>query len=95
VGSYDRTGVYTALDERYPDAVIVVPPRNDAVLSATADTDPTQRDCHIQAITTGSDETLGVPTGVSTSAQGRTWAGVLHRCTRLSQVKSCQNNALA
>jgi hypothetical protein len=37
-GGYDRTGVYTALDGRYPDAVIVVPPRADAVLSATADT---------------------------------------------------------
>jgi len=49
-GGYDRTGVYTALDERYPDAVIVVPPRADVVLSATADTNPTQRDCHIQAI---------------------------------------------
>jgi hypothetical protein len=42
--------VYTALEERYPDAVIVVPPRADAVLSANAETDPTQRDCHIQAI---------------------------------------------
>jgi hypothetical protein len=49
-GGYDRTGVYTALDERYPDAVIVVPPRADAVLSATADTNPTQRDGHIRAI---------------------------------------------
>ncbi len=29
---------------------MVVPPRADAVLSATADTEPTQRDCHIQAI---------------------------------------------
>src|SRR6187397_169626 len=47
-GGYDRTGVYTALDERHPDATVVVPPRVDAVLSATADTDPTQRDCHIQ-----------------------------------------------
>jgi hypothetical protein len=50
VGSYDRTGVYTALDERYPAATVVVPPRADAVLSATADTDPTQRDRHIQGI---------------------------------------------
>src|SRR4051812_12060315 len=47
---YDRTGVYTALDERHPDAKVIVPPRADAVLSATADTDPTQRDRHIQAI---------------------------------------------
>ena len=49
-GGYDRTCVYTALDERHPDATVVVPPRVDAVLSATADTEPTQRDCHIQAI---------------------------------------------
>jgi hypothetical protein len=49
-GGYDRTGVYTTLDERYPDAVIVVPPRADAVLSANAETEPTQRDGHIQAI---------------------------------------------
>ena len=49
-GGYDRTGVYTALDERHPDAMVVVPPRVDAVLSATADTEPTQRDRHIQAI---------------------------------------------
>ena len=46
-GGYDRTGVYTALDERHPAATVVVPPRADAVLSATADT--TQRDCHIQS----------------------------------------------
>src|SRR4051794_18043764 len=49
-GGYDRTGVYTALDERHPAATVVVPPRSDAVLSATADTNPTQRDGHIQAI---------------------------------------------
>src|SRR5687768_8863758 len=41
-GGYDRTNVYTALDERHPAALIVVPPR--------ADTEPTQRDRHIQAI---------------------------------------------
>jgi hypothetical protein len=46
----DRTGVYTTLDERHPAAVIVVPPRADAVLSAAADAEPTQRDGHIQAI---------------------------------------------
>jgi transposase len=49
-GGYDRTGLYTALDERHPDATVVVPPRSDAVLSATADTEPTQRDRHILAI---------------------------------------------
>src|SRR3954453_20127610 len=49
-GGYDRTGVYTALDERHPAATVVVPPHSDAVLSATADTEPTQRDRHIQTI---------------------------------------------
>src|SRR5688500_7786671 len=49
-GGYDRTDVYTTLDQRHPDATVVVPPRADAVLSPTADTDPTQRDCHIQEI---------------------------------------------
>ena len=37
-GGYDRTNVYTALDECHPDAVLIVPPRADAVLSAMADT---------------------------------------------------------
>jgi IS5 family transposase len=49
-GGYDRTGVYTALDEHHPDAKVIVPPRADAVLSENAKTDPTQRDRHIQAI---------------------------------------------
>jgi hypothetical protein len=43
-------GVYTTLNERYPDAKVIVPPRGDAVLSAAADIEPTQRDRHIQAI---------------------------------------------
>jgi hypothetical protein len=47
-GAYDRTSVYATLHERHPDAAVVVPPRTDAVLSATAA--PTQRDRHIQAI---------------------------------------------
>src|SRR3954469_7178152 len=49
-GGYDRTGVYTALDERHPDAKVIIPPRADAVLSENAKTGPTQRDRHIQAI---------------------------------------------
>jgi hypothetical protein len=42
--------VYTALNERHPGAKVIVPPRADAVLSAAADTEPTQHDRHIQAI---------------------------------------------
>ena len=49
-GGYDRTGVYTALNKRHPDAKVIVPPRADAVFSANAETEPTQRDRHIQAI---------------------------------------------
>jgi Transposase DDE domain len=49
-GGYDRTGVYTALDERHPAATVVFPPRADAVLSASAETEPTRRDRHILAI---------------------------------------------
>jgi hypothetical protein len=36
--------------ERHPGADVVVPPRSTAVPSATAETAPTQRDCHLQLI---------------------------------------------
>lgn len=49
-GAYDQTGVYEAVAARHPEAVVVAPPRIDAVLSATAASAPTQRDRHIQAI---------------------------------------------
>ena len=49
-GAYDRTEVYAKVLRRDPDAKVVVPPRSDAVPSDTADTDPTQRDRHIQDI---------------------------------------------
>ncbi|NUB25787.1 IS5 family transposase [Azospirillum brasilense] len=49
-GAYDRTDVYAAVAARHPAAEAIAPPRSDAVLSATADTAPTQRDRHIQAI---------------------------------------------
>ncbi len=49
-GAYDRTGFYAAVHERHPDAAVVAPPRRDAVLSDTAETAPTPRDRHIQAI---------------------------------------------
>jgi len=49
-GGYDRNNVYATLNWRYPAAVVMILPRADAVLSATTDTEPGQRDCHIQAI---------------------------------------------
>jgi hypothetical protein len=49
-GAYDQDGVYVAVAERHPDAAVIVPPRATAVPSATANTAPTQRDCHLQCI---------------------------------------------
>lgn len=50
-GGYDRTEVYEGVAARHPEAAVIAPPRVNAVLSATAETTPTQRDRNIQAIT--------------------------------------------
>src|SRR3954470_16950915 len=49
-GAYDQESVYADVAERHPGADVVVPPRSTAVPSATAETAPTQRDCHLQLI---------------------------------------------
>jgi hypothetical protein len=49
-GAYDQDRVYDAVAEHSPEAAVVVPPRSTAVLSVSAETGPTQRDHHIQAI---------------------------------------------
>ena len=49
-GAYDREDVYGAIAERHRDAAVIVPPRSNAVLSATAATAPTPRDQHLQLI---------------------------------------------
>ena len=49
-GGYDQDGVYADVAERHPDANVVIPPRTTAVPSETAETAPTQRDCHLQHI---------------------------------------------
>jgi len=49
-GAYDQESVSTAVAERYPKAAIIVPPRSTAVSSETAETEPTQRDRHLQSI---------------------------------------------
>jgi Transposase DDE domain len=49
-GAYDQEGVAAAVTERHPEAVVIVPPRSTAVPSETAETAPTQRDQHLQAI---------------------------------------------
>src|SRR5215203_5340310 len=49
-GAYDQDGVYASVAERHPEAAVVVPPRATAVPSQTAESDPTQRDRHLQHI---------------------------------------------
>jgi hypothetical protein len=49
-GDYDQDRVYQAVTEHHPDAAVIVPPRATAVLSASAETAPTQRDRHLQTI---------------------------------------------
>jgi hypothetical protein len=49
-GAYDRTDVYAQIAARHPEAEIIVPPRSSAVPGASAETAPTARDRHLQAI---------------------------------------------
>ncbi|UEM07676.1 transposase (plasmid) [Skermanella rosea] len=49
-GAYHQDRVYDAVAVHSQGAAVVVPPRATAVLSDSTETDPTQRDCHIQAI---------------------------------------------
>jgi hypothetical protein len=49
-GAFDRDDVYAEVAARHPEAAVVVPPRASAVPSAAAETDPTQRDRHLQVI---------------------------------------------
>jgi hypothetical protein len=49
-GAYDQDRVYDGVAEHSAEAAVVVPPRSTAVLSPSAETDPTQRDRHLQVI---------------------------------------------
>jgi hypothetical protein len=49
-GAYDGEPIYHSVAAHTLDAAVVIPPRSTAVPSATADTEPTQRDRHIQLI---------------------------------------------
>src|SRR5918999_1524265 len=49
-GGYDQDRVYDSVAERHPAAAVIVPPRATAVPSEAAETDPTQRDRHLQLI---------------------------------------------
>jgi len=49
-GAYDQDSVSAAAAERHPEAAITVPPRSTAVPSEAAETEPTQRDHHLQFV---------------------------------------------
>ena len=49
-GAFDQDDVYAEVAARHPEAAVVVPPRSGAVPSDTAETAPTQRDRHIEAM---------------------------------------------
>jgi hypothetical protein len=49
-GAYDQDRVYAAVAERHLNAAVIIPPRATAVPSASAETDPQQRDLHLWRI---------------------------------------------
>src|SRR4051812_30215789 len=49
-GAYDQEGVSASVAARHPEAAIIGPPRATAVPSATAESEPTPRDRHLQLI---------------------------------------------
>jgi Transposase DDE domain len=49
-GAYDQDGVYRAVADHQPEAAVIVPARATAVPSATAASEPTQRDRDLQSI---------------------------------------------
>jgi hypothetical protein len=49
-GAYDQADIYGTVAKQHPDADVIVPPRSTAVLSAMAESAPTQRDRHLQSI---------------------------------------------
>ena len=49
-GAYDGDPTYRTILDRHPDAEVVIPPRSTAVPSDTAETEPTQRDRHIEML---------------------------------------------
>ena len=85
-GAYDRSGVYASVHERHPEAAVVAPPRRDAVLSATAETVPTQRDRHIQMIAQQGrmawQRASGDNTRAGVESQMARWKGVLGEALR-------------
>jgi hypothetical protein len=49
-GIFDQAPLYSAIEHHAPGARVIIPPRKEAVLSATASTAPTQRAQQVLAI---------------------------------------------
>src|SRR3712207_2433838 len=49
-GAYDQDRVYASVAGRHPEAAVTVPPRATAVPARMAESEPTQRDLHLQLI---------------------------------------------
>ncbi|HTX51911.1 MAG TPA: transposase, partial [Candidatus Baltobacteraceae bacterium] len=49
-GAFDRDDVYAAVAARHPAVSVIAPPRSSAVPSNSAETEPTQRDRHIEVV---------------------------------------------
>ena len=74
-GAYDQDRVYAGVTERHPEAAVVVPPRANAVPSGTAETAPTQRDCHLQGIAGHGRMTWQKRSGYNTRARAEAAIG--------------------
>jgi hypothetical protein len=73
-GAYDQDSLYRTVISPDPDAAVIVPPRATAVPSATAETDPTQRDQHLQCI--AERGRVGWQTASGYSIRSRVEAGI-------------------
>ena len=74
-GAYDQEVVYASVAERHPEAAVVVPPRATAVPSKTAESEPTQRDSHLQLIAEHGRMAWQKATGYTKRARAETAVG--------------------
>ena len=79
-GAYDQDGVYASVAERHPAAAVIVPPRATAVPSQTAESEPTQRDRHLQLIAEQGRMAWQKASGYTKRARAETAIG---RCKRV------------
>jgi hypothetical protein len=79
-GAYDHDRVYDDVAGHSAEAAVVVPPRSTAVLSASAETDPTQRDRHIQIIAEQGRMAWQRTSGYNARAGAE---GTMSRCKRI------------